>query len=240
MGHKTRNLAPGLEAKNQLNKKFGNFEAKNDDNPFGTNKSISKMSRICVELRRVCDQQPLWNQHAICSNATGALSLLNTFTLFTLFTFSLFHGPYLTTHAPQPTAAQESAHRAHRAKLHASARSTISNSERGAPFFVRGSAPNELKRKRTMNRRELFAALAATAVAGEALAFAQNSPDTTPAAAPPAGTAPGTTPAVAAVMGSKVFDWNKMVDKPTKTGSVWSVCSAPTATLENLKITSRR
>ena len=87
-----------------------------------------------------------------------------------------------------------------------------------------------------MNRRELFAALAATAVAGEALAFAQNSPDTTPAAAPPAGTAPGTTPAVAAVMGSKVFDWNKMVDKPTKTGSVWSVCSAPTATLENLEI----
>jgi quercetin dioxygenase-like cupin family protein len=77
-----------------------------------------------------------------------------------------------------------------------------------------------------MNRRELFAALAATAVAGEALAFAQNSPGTTPAAAPAA------TP----VMGSTVFDWNKMVDKPTKTGSVRTVCSAPTATLENLEI----
>ena len=63
-----------------------------------------------------------------------------------------------------------------------------------------------------MNRRELFAALAATAVAGEALAFAQNGPDTTPAAAP--------------VMGSKVFDWNKMVDKPNKTGSVRTVCSS--------------
>jgi quercetin dioxygenase-like cupin family protein len=82
-----------------------------------------------------------------------------------------------------------------------------------------------------MNRRELFAALAATAVAGEALAFAQNSPGTTPAAAPPADTTPA-----APVMGSKVFDWNAMVDKPTKTGSVRSVCSAPTATLENLEI----
>ncbi|MGO9325780.1 MAG: cupin domain-containing protein [Terracidiphilus sp.] len=78
-----------------------------------------------------------------------------------------------------------------------------------------------------MNRRELFAALAATAVAGEALVFAQSSPDTTPAAAPPAN---------APVMGSTVFDWNKMVDKPTKTGSVRTVCSAPTATLENLEI----
>lgn len=82
-----------------------------------------------------------------------------------------------------------------------------------------------------MNRRELFAALAATAVAGEALAFAQNSPATTPAAAPPADTT-STTP----VMGSTVFDWNKMVDKPNATGSVRSVCSAPTATLENLEI----
>jgi quercetin dioxygenase-like cupin family protein len=82
-----------------------------------------------------------------------------------------------------------------------------------------------------MNRRELFAALAATAVAGEALAFAQNSPGTTPTAAPAAGTTPATH-----VMGSTVFDWNKMVDKPTKTGSVRTVCSAPTATLENLEI----
>jgi quercetin dioxygenase-like cupin family protein len=74
-----------------------------------------------------------------------------------------------------------------------------------------------------MNRRELFAALAATAVTGEALAFAQNSPGSTPAATQP-------------VMGSKVWDWNTMVAKPTKTGSVRSVCSAPTATLENLEI----
>jgi len=87
-----------------------------------------------------------------------------------------------------------------------------------------------------MNRRELFAALAATAVAGEALAFSQSSPGTTPAAAPAADTTPGTTTAPAAVMGSKVFDWNAMVDKPNKTGSVRSVCSAPTATLENLEI----
>jgi quercetin dioxygenase-like cupin family protein len=69
-----------------------------------------------------------------------------------------------------------------------------------------------------MNRRELFAALAATAVAGDALAFA----DTTPAATP--------------VMGSKVFDWNLMVDKPNATGSVRTVCNTPTATLENLEI----
>ena len=69
-----------------------------------------------------------------------------------------------------------------------------------------------------MNRREMFAALAATAVAGDALAFA----DTTPAAAP--------------VMGSKVFDWNSLVDKPNAVGSVRTVCNTPTATLENLEI----
>jgi len=78
-----------------------------------------------------------------------------------------------------------------------------------------------------MNRRELFAALAATAVAGEALAFAQSSPGTTLAATPSAAEP---------VMGSKVFDWDKMVDKPNATGSVRTVCSAPTATLENLEI----
>ena len=65
-----------------------------------------------------------------------------------------------------------------------------------------------------MNRRELFAALAATAVVGEQLAFADDSP----------------------VMGSRVFDWNSMTEKPTASGSVRSVCSAPTATLENLEI----
>lgn len=65
-----------------------------------------------------------------------------------------------------------------------------------------------------MNRRELFAALAATAVAGDALAFAET---------------PG-------VMGSTVFDWNAMTEKPNDHGSVRSVCSRPTVTLENLEI----
>jgi XRE family transcriptional regulator, regulator of sulfur utilization len=65
-----------------------------------------------------------------------------------------------------------------------------------------------------MNRRELFAALAATAVAGDAYAVADAKP----------------------VMGSTVFDWNKMVDKPNANGSVRTVCSRPTATLENLEI----
>ena len=65
-----------------------------------------------------------------------------------------------------------------------------------------------------MNRRELFAALAATAVAGDALAQAQ--PTT--------------------VMGSHVFDWNSLVDVPNDHGSTRTVCSTPTATLENLEI----
>jgi quercetin dioxygenase-like cupin family protein len=65
-----------------------------------------------------------------------------------------------------------------------------------------------------MNRRELFVALAGTAVAGDALAHADPTP----------------------VMGSHVFDWNSFVDKPNATGSVRTVCSTPTATLENLEI----
>jgi quercetin dioxygenase-like cupin family protein len=65
-----------------------------------------------------------------------------------------------------------------------------------------------------MNRRELFAALAATAVAGDALAFADDRP----------------------VIGSTVWDWNSLVDKPNATGSVRTVCNGPTATLENLEI----
>jgi quercetin dioxygenase-like cupin family protein len=87
-----------------------------------------------------------------------------------------------------------------------------------------------------MNRREMFAALAATAVAGDVLAFAEANPQAAPAAAPDGAPAPAAAPAAASVMGSKVFDWNAMVDKPNKTGSVRSVCSAPTATLENLEI----
>ena len=75
-----------------------------------------------------------------------------------------------------------------------------------------------------MNRRELFAALAATAVAGEALAFAQSSPGTTPPAAPPAAEP---------VMGSKVWDWNAMVAKPNATGSVYYVNAQGTATVNN-------
>jgi XRE family transcriptional regulator, regulator of sulfur utilization len=65
-----------------------------------------------------------------------------------------------------------------------------------------------------MNRRELFAALAATAVVGDTMALADPAP----------------------VMGSKVFDWNSFVDKPNENGSVRTVCSTPTATLENLEI----
>jgi XRE family transcriptional regulator, regulator of sulfur utilization len=92
-----------------------------------------------------------------------------------------------------------------------------------------------------MNRREMFAALAATAVAGEMLAFAEADPQAAPAATPAGAPAPAAAPAAAGVMGSpvmgsRVFDWNAMVDKPNKTGSVRSVCSAPTATLENLEI----
>ena len=73
-----------------------------------------------------------------------------------------------------------------------------------------------------MNRRELFAALAAAAVGGDALAFADQSSSMTPNTAP--------------VMGSKVFDLNSIPVKETATGSVRTVCSAPTATLENLEI----
>ena len=65
-----------------------------------------------------------------------------------------------------------------------------------------------------MNRRELFVALAATAVAGEGLAAAE-----------PAN-----------VMGSHVFDWNSLTDMPNEHGSTRTVCSTPTATLENLEI----
>jgi quercetin dioxygenase-like cupin family protein len=92
-----------------------------------------------------------------------------------------------------------------------------------------------------MNRREMFAALAAAAVAGDVLAFAEANPQAAPAATPAPATAsaaaaPGAQVMGSPVMGSKVFDWNAMVDKPNKTGSVRSVCSAPTATLENLEI----
>jgi XRE family transcriptional regulator, regulator of sulfur utilization len=66
-----------------------------------------------------------------------------------------------------------------------------------------------------MNRRELFGALAATAVVGKGLAFADDAKT---------------------VMSSKVFDWNSLTDKPNATGSVRTVCSTPTATLENLEI----
>jgi quercetin dioxygenase-like cupin family protein len=38
------------------------------------------------------------------------------------------------------------------------------------------------------------------------------------------------------IMHSTVFDWNTFIDKPTKVGSVRSVVSSPTATLENLEI----
>jgi quercetin dioxygenase-like cupin family protein len=89
----------------------------------------------------------------------------------------------------------------------------------------------------------MFAALAATAVAGDVLAFAEANPQAAPAATPAVAPAPAAAVAPASaggmgspVMGSRVFDWNAMVDKPNKTGSVRTVCSAPTATLENLEI----
>jgi XRE family transcriptional regulator, regulator of sulfur utilization len=79
---------------------------------------------------------------------------------------------------------------------------------------VRLPPRRHLKRKIEMNRRELFAALAATAVMGDALALAEPAP----------------------VMGSKVFDWNSLTDVPNEHGSTRTVCSTPTATLENLEI----
>ncbi len=69
-----------------------------------------------------------------------------------------------------------------------------------------------------MNRRELLAALAATAVAGDALALADQAPSPSP------------------VMGSKVFDWNSIRDEPASYGSVRSFFSTATATLENLEL----
>jgi len=69
-----------------------------------------------------------------------------------------------------------------------------------------------------MNRRELFTALAGSAIAGDALAFAEQSPISTP------------------VMGSRVFDWNSLADQPNDHGSTRTVCNTPTATLENLEI----
>jgi XRE family transcriptional regulator, regulator of sulfur utilization len=69
-----------------------------------------------------------------------------------------------------------------------------------------------------MNRREILTALAATSIAGDALAAAGQAQDPT------------------AVMGSHVFDWNSLVDKPNAVGSVRTVCNTPTATLEDLEI----
>jgi quercetin dioxygenase-like cupin family protein len=47
---------------------------------------------------------------------------------------------------------------------------------------------------------------------------------------------PASVHADAQVMHSMVFDWNTFTAKPTKVGSVRSVVSSPTATLENLEI----
>jgi quercetin dioxygenase-like cupin family protein len=47
---------------------------------------------------------------------------------------------------------------------------------------------------------------------------------------------PGAVSAQTKVMGSTVFDWNTFTAKPTAVGSVRSVVSSPTATLENLEI----
>jgi XRE family transcriptional regulator, regulator of sulfur utilization len=42
--------------------------------------------------------------------------------------------------------------------------------------------------------------------------------------------------AVAPVMGSTIFDWTGMTEKPNKTGTVRTVVQAPTATLDELEI----
>ena len=65
----------------------------------------------------------------------------------------------------------------------------------------------------------MIAGLAAAAVAGEALAGS--------------AAAKGED---AAAMGSTVFDWNGMTEKPNDHGSTRTVCSRPTATLENLEM----
>jgi quercetin dioxygenase-like cupin family protein len=42
--------------------------------------------------------------------------------------------------------------------------------------------------------------------------------------------------AAAPVMGSTIFDWTAMTEKPNKTGTVRTVVQAPTATLDELEI----
>ena len=65
-----------------------------------------------------------------------------------------------------------------------------------------------------VTRRDVFVALAAVALTAGVFALADKGP----------------------VMGSKVFDWNAMTDKPTATGSVRSVFKEPTATVEQLEV----
>ncbi len=64
------------------------------------------------------------------------------------------------------------------------------------------------------SRRDLMAALPALAVMGTAFAAAENKP----------------------VMGSRVFDLDSFPAKKTSFGMVRSLCSSPTATLENLEM----
>jgi quercetin dioxygenase-like cupin family protein len=73
-----------------------------------------------------------------------------------------------------------------------------------------------------MDRRDFFSLLAATAFVPPA--FAAENPST------------GSAPDTAAVMGSRVFDWDSIPVKQTSYGSVRSFCSEPTATLENLEL----
>jgi quercetin dioxygenase-like cupin family protein len=65
-----------------------------------------------------------------------------------------------------------------------------------------------------ITRRDLFVAFIAVAATAGAFALANQQP----------------------VMGSAVFDWNSIPVKPTPVGSVRSVFSARTATLENLEV----
>jgi len=75
-----------------------------------------------------------------------------------------------------------------------------------------------------MNRRDLFAALAATAVAGQAFAAT----DPVPADPAPADNTP--------VMGSRVFDWNSIPVKPNAHGSSRQFFNTRTVSLEHFEL----
>ena len=75
--------APGssaAERKNNLRKNLGCFARCSPSNSFRINKSFSESSKTCVQFHAIYAPQPVWNQHAVGSFATGAQSLFNPFT----------------------------------------------------------------------------------------------------------------------------------------------------------------